>query len=490
MNTRGARTPRAFIRPTAAYVLLVGVPVAVLLLVLSHGPTTVPARVDHGLSPTPQRGVALPDLANLIIQVVLILVAARVVGYAFRKARQPQVVGEMAAGILLGPSVFGTLLPGAFATVFPVSSLGYLQTLSQMGLLLFMFVIGLEFDPNLLRGRGHTAVITSHASITLPFLLGSLVAVPLYPRLAPAGVAFTPFALFMGAAMSVTAFPVLARILAERGLTHSRVGVVALACAAVDDVTAWCMLALVVMVVRSSSADQSLWTALAGTAGFVLTMLLLIRPLIERVAQRLRGRVRGTQDATAALLIFAFASALITERIGIHALFGAFLAGVVIPRDETFVRELIHRLEELTLVFLLPLFFAFTGLRTVITSVGPGLWTLAATVIAAAIIGKFGGSALAARATGMNWTEAGTVGALMNTRGLMELVILNVGLDIGVVSPPLFAIMVLMALITTGMTSPLLDLLQRERRGPRTSASAGERFADAGIDRKHGTGGP
>jgi K+:H+ antiporter len=402
----------------------------------------------------------MPELLTLITQLVVIVFVARIVGWLFRRAHQPQVVGEMTAGILLGPSVLGAVWPTAFQTIFPQASLGYLNALSQLGVLLFMFLVGLEFDPRLLRGRGDTAVITSHASIILPFLLGALLAIELYPRLAPPGVHFTGFALFMGAAMSVTAFPVLARILVETRLLHTRVGMVALACAAVDDVTAWCILAAVIVVVRAGMDAPPIWFVLGGTAAYITLMWLVARPLIRRFFDWLSHPARLTQDVIAGILVFALASALATERIGIHALFGAFIAGAVIPRDELFVPELTRRLEDLTVVFLLPLFFAFTGLRTSLGLVRGDLLAVAGLVIITAIAGKLFGSALAARLTGMSGREALAVGTLMNTRGLMELVILNIGLDIGVLSPALYSIMVAMALITTMMTAPMLRLLR------------------------------
>ncbi|HET7769519.1 MAG TPA: cation:proton antiporter, partial [Chloroflexota bacterium] len=298
-------------------------------------------------------------------------------------------------------------------------------------------------------------------SIIAPFFLGTALALYLFPRLAPPGVDFSGFALFMGAAMSVTAFPVLARILTERDLLKTRVGSIAIACAAVDDVTAWCLLAVVVVIVRTAGghAAQSLPLILGGSALFFAFMLVAIRPLLRRLEDLHRRRGRLTQDVLTAVLLLALASAWITEWLGIHALFGAFLAGVVLPKGRRFVHDLTGKLEDVTVVLLLPLFFAFTGLRTRFDLVSGDLWTYCALVVVVAILGKFGGSTLAARATGMSWRGAGAVGALMNTRGLMQLVILSVGLDLGVLSPALFAMMVFMALVTTFMTSPILHLI-------------------------------
>ncbi|HLL82045.1 MAG TPA: cation:proton antiporter [Longimicrobium sp.] len=418
----------------------------------------------------------MPNLLLLLVQIGVVLVAARLVGLLFRRIHQPQVVGEMVAGILLGPSLLGWAAPEISARLFPAASLGFLNSISQVGLLIFMFLVGLELDPKLLRGKSHTAVVTSHASILAPFLLGALLSLLLYPRLSDDSVSFTGFALFMGAAMSVTAFPVLARILTERGLTRTRVGAVAIACAAVDDVTAWCILAGVVAVVRSGTGTHSLWITLAGSAAFVLVMLGLVRPVLARLEGAYHRHGKLTQDLLGGILLLGLASAWVTEYLGIHALFGAFLAGAVMPKGERFVHALTEKLEDVTVVLLLPLFFAFTGLRTAFGLVeGAEMWGYAALIILVAVAGKWGGSTLAARFTGMSWREAGAVGVLMNTRGLMELVILNIGLDIGVISPALFAMMVLMALVTTFMTSPLLEWIYPARMIRRDAAvPAGE----------------
>ena len=406
----------------------------------------------------------MPNLLLLLVQIGVVLVAARLVGLLFRYFKQPQVVGEMVAGILLGPSLLGWAAPEISAQLFPAASLGFLNSLSQVGLLIFMFLVGVELDPRLLRGKSHTALVTSHASIVAPFFLGALLSLFLYPRLSHDGVTFTGFALFMGAAMSVTAFPVLARILGERGLLKTRVGTVAIACAAVDDVTAWCILAGVVAVVRSGSGATSLWLTVGGSAAFVAVMVVGIRPVLASVEGAFHRRGKLTQDLLGLILLLGLASAWVTEYVGIHALFGAFLAGAIMPKGERFVHALTEKLEDVTVVLLLPLFFAFTGLRTAFGLVqGAEMWGYAALIILVAVAGKWGGSTLAARFSGMTWREAGAVGVLMNTRGLMELVILNIGLDIGVISPALFAMMVLMALVTTFMTAPLLEWIYPTR---------------------------
>jgi Kef-type K+ transport system membrane component KefB len=301
-------------------------------------------------------------------------------------------------------------------------------------------------------------VLTSHVSIVAPFCLGGLTALYLYPRLSDDSVSFTGFALFIGAAMSITAFPVLARILTERGLVRSRLGTLAIACAAVDDVTGWCILAYIVVLVRVSHAGRPAWVTIAGAIVYVLFMLLVVRRLLPAFEREFRKRDRLSDDLLAVIVVLVLLSALATEWLGIHLLFGAFLMGAIMPKTPDFVRYLLHKFESVTVVLLLPLFFAYTGLRTRI-GVGGGraIWFYSAIVIVVAITGKLGGSMFAARLAGMQWREAASLGILMNTRGLMELVILNIGLDIGVISPAMFSIMVLMALVTTFMTTPLLE---------------------------------
>ena len=426
------------------------------------------------------------SLSTLLLQIAVIIVFSRAIGLLFRRIGQPQVVGEMAAGIVLGPSVLGALAPQLSASLFPVASLGPLSALSQVGLIAFMFLVGLELDPRQMRGRGHTAVLTSHVSIVVPFCLGTTLALFLYPRLSDDSVSFTNFALFVGTAMSITAFPVLARILTERQLLRHPVGAVALACAAVDDVTAWCILAAVVAAVRAGETTLPLWVTIGGSALYVGLMLVVARPLLGVLERRFRAAGRVTQDLLGATLLLVLLSAWTTEHLGIHALFGAFLVGAILPKEPGFVRAVTERVEDLVVVLLLPLFFAFSGLRTSIALVdGPGAWLMTALIIGVAVAGKFGGSMAAARASGMQWREAGAIGALMNTRGLMELVVLNIGLDIGVISPALFTMMVLMALVTTLMARPLLEVIYPTRRfqreSPEGSADLARASAPAGA---------
>ncbi|MFZ6180132.1 cation:proton antiporter [Nannocystis pusilla] len=398
-------------------------------------------------------------LCLLIAQLVVIIVTARVLGLAARKIHQPLVIAEVVAGILLGPSLLGLVAPDVKAALFPAASLGILGMLSQVGLLLFMFLVGLEMDLGLLRGRGHTSVIISHTSIIVPFALGAVLALYIYPTLMPEGVAFSSFTLFMGVAMSITAFPVLARILTERRLLRTKVGAVTITCAAVDDVTAWCILAFVVSIVRATALTEAVVTTVLAVA-YTLGMLLVVRPFLARLAARGTGREGLTQNVVAVTFVLLFLSAWATELIGIHALFGAFLMGAIIPRDAGFARVLAEKLEDIVVIVLLPTFFALSGLRTHIGLLNtPEHWVQCLLIIMVACLGKFGGSYVAARWTGLGWRESAALGILMNTRGLMELIVLNIGLELGVISPTLFTMMVLMALVTTFMTTPILQVV-------------------------------
>lgn len=399
-------------------------------------------------------------LSVLLLQIIVIIVVARLFASLFRRIGQPPVMGEMVAGITLGPSLLGLFWPQASAFLFPATSMTTLGVLSQIGVVLFMFIVGMELDLQHLRERASSAIMVSHASIIVPFLLGLALALGLYQSLATPNTTFSQFGLFMGIAMSITAFPVLARILQDRGLTHSALGTTALTCASVDDATAWCILAFVIATVHASGFISSIIT-LALTLLFVAVMLLVIKPQAERLINSRVTDVRSSRLLMAGILAFALSSAWFTETIGIHALFGGFLAGVVMPSSanvQTFLKE---RIEGFSSAALLPLFFVFTGLRTQITLLNDlWSWLICLAIIIVAVAGKLGASMLVARWTRMSWRDSFALGALMNTRGLIELVVLNIGYDLGILSGRIFVMMVIMALATTFMTAPLLSLVK------------------------------
>jgi Kef-type K+ transport system membrane component KefB len=475
----------AMLKHVAFYACIIGLFVGGVLLILHLGADLPPGRAapvtgsDPPVAGTHRSGPADPadgsfrvfldhlrsPLALLLLQLIVIVGTARLVGWLFRKIGQPSVVGEMVAGILLGPSLLGMVWPATQSYLFPAPSLPILRLISQVGVILYMFLVGIDLDLGRLRQKAHAAVLVSHASIVVPFFLGAALSLFIYPAVAPSDIPFTPFALFLGIAMSITAFPVLARIVEERGLTGSYLGSTAIACAAVDDVTAWCLLAVVVAIAGPGSFGAVAWT-LALTACFIVLMLLVAQPQAARFVGRECRSETGSKRLVAGVLTFAFAAALFTEVIGIHALFGAFLAGAVMPANARLRSFLRDRLETFTTVLLLPLFFAFTGLRTRIGLLAdPQGWLLCLVVILVAVAGKFGGSTLAARWTGLGWKDSVAIGLLMNTRGLMELIALNMGYDMGILSPRIFAMLVLMALVTTFMAGPLL---LRLRVGGRT----------------------
>jgi Kef-type K+ transport system membrane component KefB len=417
-----------------------------------------------GLSRTLRANLDNP-LGQLLAQLAVVIALAQLAGRAFRRIGQPAVVGEIVVGILLGPSLLGLLAPQTFAFLFPTDSLGTLRLLSQVGVCLFMFCVGMELDVKQVRRNTYAAFAVSHVSIAFPYLLGVLLAYFLFSELAGAGTTFAAFALFMGISMSITAFPVLARILQDRGISGTFVGTTALTCAAVDDATAWTILAFVVAIASSTSL-MSFSLNVVLILVFIAVMMLGVR----RVLPHLLGHHRMNQEAPshgtfAIVLCLVMAASLTTEVIGIHALFGAFLAGAMMPDFSGFRHRIGERIGALGSVLLLPLFFVFTGLRTQI-----GLlddfegWWICLLITATATLGKLGGSAAAARFTGMSWNESLQLGALMNSRGLMELIALNIGYDLGILSPRIFTMLVFMAVLTTMMTGPLLALFGRQKQ--------------------------
>jgi len=451
-------TSRAPWQLAIGYSVMTGAAVALFFLIRQAGDVLTLA----GDAPAaPASALATPGASDALLHVLLALAAVIVVGRGLglllRRLGQPAVIGEVLAGILLGPSLLGRVWPAGAAFVLPETVAPYLDVLAQLGIIFSMFMVGLHLNAGLLRRQAQTTVAVSHASIVVPFLLGAALALWLYPTLAPPGVPFTSFALFMGVALAITAFPVLARILTDRGIEHTELGVLALGCAAADDVTAWCLLAFVVGVTRADVSSAVLVIGL--TLVFIAVMLGIVRPLAARLAAWPEERV--TPSVLAAVLTAVLLAALTTEAIGIHAIFGAFLLGVVIPHDCAVARVVQRKLTDVVTILLLPAFFAYTGMRTQIGLVDTGhAWLVCGIIIGVATVGKFGGAVLAGRLTGLSWRTASALGVLMNTRGLMELIVLNIGLDLGVISPPLFAMLVLMALATTLATTPALTLLR------------------------------
>lgn len=398
-------------------------------------------------------------LALLLAQIVTIIMVARLFGWICMKIKQPSVIGEMIAGIVLGPSLLGMYFPEFSAFLFPKESLGNLQFLSQIGLILFMYIVGMELDLSVLRKKAHDAVVISHASIIIPFALGIGLSYFIYQEFSPDGIQFTSFALFIAISMSITAFPVLARIVQERNLQKTKLGTIVITCAAADDITAWCILAAVIAIVKAGSFTSSIYVIIMAIA-YVFLMIKLVRPFLKRVGDLQAGKNTISKPMVAIFFLTLILSSYATEVIGIHALFGAFMAGAIMPENAKFRTLFIDKVEDVALVLLLPLFFVFTGLRTQIGLLNDShLWMTAGLIILTAVVGKFAGSALTARFVGINWKESLTIGALMNTRGLMELIVLNIGYDLGVLGPEIFAMLVIMALFTTFMTGPALDFI-------------------------------
>ena len=399
----------------------------------------------------------------ILIELLVVIGLSRLMGIAFERIKQPLVIGEIVAGIMLGPSLLGWLAPEAKAALFPAEALPSLGVLAQIGLIFFMFLIGLELNPKYLRGNLNVAVLISHVSILVPFSLGSLLALLLYPLVSNGDVSFTAFALFLGAAMSITAFPVLARIITENNLQRSRLGTLALTCAAVDDVTAWCVLALAIAVTRTNSMAGAIPTILYSIL-YIGIMVTLGQKFLKNLSKYYDRTGKLPQFLVAIIYMAVVASALITETIGIHFIFGAFLIGAVMPKNAGLTRELAEKTEDFVLVFLLPLFFAYSGLKTEVGLLNsPDKWLLCLAVIGVAIIGKYVGTYFAARVSGIDKRESAALGWLMNTRGLTELIVLNIGLELKVISPLLFTMLVIMALVTTFMTSPLLEWIYPKR---------------------------
>ena len=386
------------------------------------------------------------NLARLLLQIAVILAVCRLLHGVLRRLGQPPVIGEIIAGLLLGPSFLGWLAPAWYAQLFPADSLPALNGLSQIGLMLFMFLVGLRLDMAEVKAFRHVAGLAGVLSIAIPFAAGLALARPLH-RLTPES-PMLPFSLFIAVAISITAFPVLARILSDQQMTNTKLGHVSIACAAFNDVMAWTLLAWIVAITRDSQASP--WDAIAKVVAYVAVMTVVIRPILRRISREF-----------SIMLVFLSLSSWATELIGIHALFGAFFAGVIWPRTDGVIEDVSGKLEPIAMGLLIPLFFSYTGLRTNISLIGNGLWGLEVAIIAVAVAGKMSGGSIGAMIMKFGVRDSLALGALLNTRGLVELVVLNVGLDLGILSPALFSMMVLMALVTTVMTVPLLKLIRR-----------------------------
>ena len=405
----------------------------------------------------------MSSTAQLLLQLIVILATARVCGWLLRFVGQPAVIGEMIAGLLLGPVVFGALFPQLHAELFPKASLEGLSSLSTLGLVMFMFVVGLETQTQQgLRAQLKAAGYVGALSVVTPLLLGIAISPMLYPDLAPLGIAFWPFALFMAAAMSVTAFPVMARILKDRELTRSRIGQLSLSAAAVVDVFAWILLALVIELVHVSGSGALVITVL-GVLALIACLLLVVRPLFSWLLRTQAPDGEPTAAMLAALVMGLLSCAMLTDWLHLHAVFGAFLFGVSVPRDEKFVRALARRFEPFSSVVLMPLFFALAGLGTTPAAFSGGQLGPMLLIVAVATLGKILGAAAGARLARYSWRESWATGSLMNARGLMELVIMKIGIDAGVIGPSMFTMLLIMALVTTAMTGPLLSLILRRR---------------------------
>jgi len=399
--------------------------------------------------------------AILLLQIVVILLAVRLFGWICQKIGQPIVIGEIFAGIVLGPSLLGYYLPEVSAFIFPESSLENIGFLSQIGLILFMFIVGMELNLRTIKNKANNALIISHTSIVVAFASGVVVAYFLYGQFTYEKTSFLPFALFMGIAMSIAAFPVMARIVHEKGMNKTPLGAMIITCAAIDDITAWCLLAAVIAIVKAGSVTSAIYTILLAVI-YVIVMFKLIRPFLKRIADLQPSSRMINQSVIGIIFLVLFLSAYATEVIGIHALVGAFLAGVIMPPNINFRNLFTEKIEDVALVLLLPLFFVYTGLRTQIGLLNePGMWLICLALVFVAIAGKLLSSTLASRFVGYNWKDSLIIGSLMNTRGLIQLVVLNIGLDLGILTPEIFVMMVVVALTTTFMTSPLLNLIDK-----------------------------
>jgi Kef-type K+ transport system membrane component KefB len=408
----------------------------------------------------------------LLLQLIVILVTARACGWLLKYLGQPRVVGEMAAGMMLGPTGMGMLFPDLHSQLFAKASLGGLSALSTVGLVLFMFVVGLELRAHQgIRAQIKASGCVGTLSVIAPLVLGLAISPTLYPSLAPAGVGFWPFALFIAAALSITAFPVMARILKDRGVTNTPFGQLSLGSAAVVDVFAWVLLAFVVAMVGSGDGIPGLVKTAAGVAALVALVYLVLRPLFAWLLRRQAPDGEPPAAVMTALMVGLLTCATLTEWLHLHAVFGAFLFGTCLPRDDRLLGSLGKRIEPLSIAVLMPLFFALAGLGTTASAFSGAGFGAMCLILVVAVVGKVAGGAVGARIAGYGWRDSLATGSLMNARGLMELIVMKVGLDAGLIGPELFTMLLVMALVTTAMTGPLMTLFAG--RAPLRSAAPG-----------------
>ena len=466
-------TARNAKRRPLAHLTLLSVGIFFVMWLTRHAPDTATAIAPGGTAAAaPVAPAFVPStLAHFLTAMITISLTGWALGKLAPRVGQPPVMGEVVGGLLLGPSFLGLFFPAAAAVLLPKDSLPALNMMAQLGVTFFMFAIGLELDVDLLKKRGFGGPVIANASIVFPFVLGTALARPLYTLYAPPGVAFPAFALFIGVSLAITAFPVLARILKDTGKSETRLGVMAIACAALGDVAAWCLLAFVACIATSGHAGAGTTSldlvfpalrSVAATFGFAALVWFGVRPALAWwcAKQTIKTGAVASRDRLLLTAAMALGAALATELIGIHAIFGAFLLGAAFPRRAAFTEAMQEPFADTIAGLFLPIFFAYTGMRTSIGLLAtPRDWGVLGLIIALATVGKLGGTYVAARYVGQSRRDAAALGILMNTRGLVELIALNLGLDLGVISPKLFTMFVLMALVTTLATSPLLRLL-------------------------------
>lgn len=401
------------------------------------------------------------ELSIIILQMIVIILVANIFEIICRRLWQPAVIGQIFAGIVLGPTVMGLFFPKIFSFLFPPDSLQVLKIFSNIGLILFMCFVGMELGGSLFKTKTRQALVISMMGIFVPFILGTIFAFFIYKPYSFGSVPLLSFSLFIGIAMSITAFPVLARIIQERRLTNTHLGALAITCAAINDLIAWCLLAGILAIASAGSGYAALLTFVLAFA-YIVFMFKFLRPALQKHYETHPLKKNSQMSIVAILFLLMLASSYITNLIGIHPLFGAFIAGLIMPSHLVSELKLMEKIESVSLVLFLPIFFVISGLRTQIQFLSTwGDWGVCLLVILVAVAGKFGGCFFAAKLVGEKWKDALSIGVLMNTRGLIELVVLNIGYELGILKPQMFSILVIMALVTTLLTNPLLELINK-----------------------------